>query len=64
MGRNGAVVDQVPHYGPFPLNKISKRGVKKGGKPSSTKSGFQHLKRFLVINEVLLSFFEVKRGPG
>jgi len=62
MGQNGAVNGHVPHYGPLPL-KICKRGAKKGGKPSSTKSGFQHIKRFLIINEVLLSCFEVKRGP-
>ena len=60
MGQNGAVVGQVPHFGPFPLEKISKRGTKKGGKPSSIKSGFQHVKRFLIIKEVLLSCFEVK----
>jgi len=28
IGRNGAVVGQVPHFGPFPLEKISK-GVPK-----------------------------------
>jgi len=61
MGQNGAVVGQVPHFGPFPLLKISQRGAKKGGIPSSTKSGFQHPKRFLVIKERLLSCFEVKR---
>ena len=51
MGRNGAVVGQVPHFGPFPFNKFSKRGAKKGGKPSSAKSGFQRVKRFLIIKE-------------
>ena len=51
MGQNGAVVGQVPHFGPFTTQKFSKRGVKKGGKPSFTKSGFQHAKRFLVIKE-------------
>jgi hypothetical protein len=45
------------------LKIISKRGAKKGGKPSSTKSGFQHVKRFLIIKEVLLSCFEVKKRP-
>jgi hypothetical protein len=29
MGRNGAVVGQVPHFGPFPLEKISIRGAKR-----------------------------------
>jgi hypothetical protein len=48
MGRNRAIVGQVPHFGPFPLELISKRGAKKGGKPSTTKSGFQHVKRFLI----------------
>jgi len=62
MGQNGAVVGQVPHFGPFPLEKISKRGTKKGGKPSSTKSSFQHPKRFLILKEVLLSHFEVKEA--
>jgi hypothetical protein len=64
MGQNGAVVGHVPHFGPFPLEKNSKRGAKKGGKPNSTKSGFQHINRFLIIKEVPLSCFEVKRGPG
>jgi hypothetical protein len=64
MGRNRAVVGQVPHFGPFPFKKISERGAKKGGKPNSTKSGFQHVKRFFIIKEVLLSCFEVIRGPG
>ena len=63
MGQNGAVVGQVSHFGPFPFEKISKRGAKKGGKPKSTKSGFQHVKRFLIIKEILLSCFGVKRGP-
>jgi len=64
MGRNGAVVGQVPHFGPFLLEKNSKRGTMKGGIPSFTKSGFQHPKRFLIIEEVLLSCFKVKRDPG
>ena len=64
MGQNGAVVGQVPHFGPFPFEKISRRGAKKSGTPSSTKSGFQHPKRFLIIKEVLLLCFEVKRDPG
>ena len=64
MGQNGAVVGQVPHFGPIPLVKISIKGAKKGGKPSSTQSSFQHVKRFLIIKEVLLSCFEVKRGTG
>ena len=29
MGQNGAVLGQIPHFGPFPLEKISKRGAKK-----------------------------------
>jgi len=33
MRQNGAVVGQVPHFGPFSLEIISKRDVKKGGKP-------------------------------
>jgi hypothetical protein len=58
MGRNGAVVGQVPHSGPFPLETISK----KGGIPrvKITKSGCQHPKRFLIIKEVLLLCFEMK----
>jgi hypothetical protein len=40
MGRGGAVVGQVPHFGPFPFEKIKKRGAKKGGKQFPTKSGF------------------------
>jgi hypothetical protein len=35
MGRNGAVVGQVPHFGAILLGKISKRGAKMGGKPKS-----------------------------
>ena len=31
MGQNGAVLGQMPHFGPFPLKKISKRGAKKVG---------------------------------
>jgi hypothetical protein len=29
MGQNGAVLGQIPHFGPFPLEKISKRGARK-----------------------------------
>ena len=29
MGQNGAVNGQIPHFGPFPLEKISKRDAKK-----------------------------------
>ena len=29
MGQNGAVNGQIPHFGPFPFKKISKRGAKK-----------------------------------
>jgi hypothetical protein len=29
MGQNGAVLGQIPYFGPFPLKKISKRGAKK-----------------------------------
>ena len=29
MGQNGAAFGQLPHVGPFPLEKISKRGAKK-----------------------------------
>ena len=50
-------------FWPISLKKISKKGAKKGGIPSSTKSGFQHPERFLIIKEVLLSCFEVKRDP-
>ena len=35
MGRNGAVVGQVPHFGPLYFKKISKRGAKKGGNQPS-----------------------------
>jgi hypothetical protein len=38
MGQNDPVVDQILHFGPSPLEKISKRGAKKGGKPTFTKS--------------------------
>jgi hypothetical protein len=59
MGQNGAVVGQVPHSGPFPFEKSAQgqteKGAKKGGKPSSTKSGFQHPKRFPIIKKLLLS---------
>ena len=64
MGQKGAVVGQVPHHGPFPLNIFSIRGAEKGGKPSSTKSGYQHVKRVLIITQVLLSCFEVKEALG
>jgi hypothetical protein len=29
MGQNGAVLGQIDHFGPFPLEKISKRGAQK-----------------------------------
>jgi hypothetical protein len=29
MGQNGAVLGQIPHFGPFPFEEISKRGAKK-----------------------------------
>jgi hypothetical protein len=29
MGEKGAVVGQVPHFGPVPLTKTGKRGAKK-----------------------------------
>jgi hypothetical protein len=29
MGQNGEVLGQIPHFGPFPLEKISKKGAKK-----------------------------------
>ena len=29
MGRNGAVLGQILHFGPFPLEKINKRDAKK-----------------------------------
>ena len=29
MGQNGAVLGQIPHFGPFPFKKFSKRGAKK-----------------------------------
>jgi hypothetical protein len=29
MGQNGAILGQVPHFGPFPLKKISIWGAKK-----------------------------------
>jgi len=51
-------------FWPISLIKTSKKGAKKGEIPSSTKSGFQHPKRSLIMNEVILSCFEVKRDPG
>jgi hypothetical protein len=49
MGQNGAVLGQLPHFGPilahfgpFSLKKISKRGAKKGGKSALTKYTFQN----------------------
>jgi hypothetical protein len=43
MGQNGAVVGQVPHFGPFSFEQISKRGAKKDGKPTFTNYTFQTL---------------------
>jgi len=63
MGQNGAVLGQMPHFGPFPLKKISKRGAKKGGKSALTKYTFQNSGWFGIIKEVLLSCFGMKRGP-
>jgi hypothetical protein len=51
-------------FWPISLRKVSKRGAKQGGIPSITKSCFQRSKRFLIIKEVLLSCFEVKRDWG
>jgi len=45
-------------FWPISLRKIQQ----KGGKPSPTKSGFQHPIRFLIIKEVLLSCFEVNEA--
>ena len=64
MGQNGAVLGQMPHFGPFPLKKISKRDAKKGGKSALTKYTFQNSGWFSIIKEVLLSCFGMKRGPG
>jgi hypothetical protein len=55
MGQNGAVLGQMPHFGPFPLKKISKRDAKKGGKSALTKYTFQNSGWFS---------FGMKRGPG
>ena len=54
----------MPHFGPFPLKKIRKRGAKKGGKSALTKYTFQNSGWFGIIKEVLLSCFGMKRGPG
>jgi len=64
MGQNGAVLGRMPHFGPFPLKKISKRDAKKGGKSALTKYTFQNSGWFSIIKEVLLSCFGMKRGPG
>jgi len=64
MGQNRAVLGQMPHFGPFPLKKIRKRGAKKGGKSALTKYTFQNSGWFGTIKEVLLSCFGMKRGPG
>ena len=45
MGRNGAVVGQVPHFGPFPL-KYQQKGCQKGW---NTK--FHHNPFFSIPND-------------
>jgi hypothetical protein len=35
MGQNDPVVGQILHFGPFPSEKINKRGAKKVGNQSS-----------------------------
>ena len=63
MRQNVAVVGQVPHFGPFP-EKNQQKGYQKGWKTKFHQIRFQHVKRFLIIKKVLLSCFELKRGPG
>jgi len=57
MGQNGAAFGQLPHFGPFPLEKISKRGAKKvENQPSTfTKYTFQTSRWFGIKKEVLPS---------
>jgi hypothetical protein len=54
MGQNGAVVGQVSHFGPFSFKKSAKGVPKRVEIQIFTKSGFQHVKRFLITKEVLL----------
>ena len=63
MGQNGAVLGQIPQFGPFPFEKIRKKGCQKSGKSTFTKYTFQTLERFGIIKKVLLSCFGMKRGP-
>ena len=64
LGQNKAVLGQIPHFGPFPLEKISTRGCQKGGNSTFTKYTFQTLGWFGIIKEFLLSCFGIKGGPG
>jgi hypothetical protein len=49
----------------WPISEKTAQGVpKRVENQIITKSGFQHVKRFLIIKEVPLSCLEVKRGPG
>jgi len=41
MGQIGAVLGQIPHFGPFPLKKISKRGAIKVGNQHSPNIRFK-----------------------
>ena len=53
MGQNGAVVGQVPHFGPFSLKKISKR-AERDDWPNCRKCSF--LIFFPTCNHVNLNF--------
>jgi hypothetical protein len=54
MGQNGAVLGQIPQFGPFPFEKIRKKGCQKSGKSTFTKYTFQTLGWFGIIKELLL----------
>jgi len=61
LGQNGAVLGQVPQFWPAISLKNKEGGAKKGGKPSSTKSGLPphpvvHQIRFCMTLE--LQFLE------
>jgi hypothetical protein len=62
LGHNKAVLGQIPHFGPFPLEKISTRGCQKGGNSTFTKYTFQTLGWFGIIKEVLLSYLGWKEA--
>jgi hypothetical protein len=35
MGQNGAVLGQIPHFGPLPLGENQQKGCQKGGNQPS-----------------------------